>query len=106
MGFANVPGTGGKYRADSAGFAAIGKSQALGDIAMNAAWRGAALGRQYDPKGAYTAEPRVVRGGWNHEPRAAAAVVQSKPGPKAIDRLVMADVLIGMESRSGSSRIS
>ena len=105
MALSKVPGSKGKYMADSRGLAAIGRSQAMTDACMVPALRGAALGRQYDPKGQYRAEPRGVRAGWNNEFRNGAAVVQVKAGHNAIQRMVMADVLLAMESQRGSSRI-
>lgn len=105
MALSKVPGTRGKYMADSRGLRELGMSSKLGDVALTAALRGAALGRQYDPKGAYSAEKRTVKGGWNHEDRAGAVVRQDRAGPKAIQRMVMADVLMGMESGRGSSRV-
>lgn len=101
MALANVPGTGGKYRADPNGLAAIGRSQDLADASLDVAQHGAALGRKYDPDGTYSAEPRGVRAGWNNEFRAGAAVVQDEPVYPAARRMVMADVLIAMESQRG-----
>lgn len=102
MALHKVPGSKGKYMADDRGLRALGQSSALGDLALQAAQRGASLGRQYDPKGEYTAERRTVKAGWKHEDRAGAAVVQVKPGSgDAIRRMVMVDVLMGMESGRG-----
>lgn len=105
MALHKIPGSKGRYMSDTRGLRELGASSKLGDIALVAAWRGAALGRQYDPRGEYTAEKRTVRAGWNHDPRAGAVVKQVKAGPKAIQRMVMADILMGMESGRGSSRI-
>lgn len=102
MSLSKVPGTRGKYMADSRGLRELGMSSKLGDVALTAALRGAALGRQYDPKGAYSAEKRTVKAGWKHEDRAGAVVVQVKPGSgDAIRRMVMVDVLMGMGSGRG-----
>ena len=101
MALHKVPGSKGKYMADDRGLRELGQSSALGDLALQAAQRGAALGRQYDPKGEYAAEKRTVKAGWKHEDRAGAVVKQVKAGPKAIQRMVMADVLMGMESGRG-----
>lgn len=102
MALHKVPGSKGKYMADDRGLRELGMSSALGDLALAAAQRGAGLGRQYDPKGEYTAEKRTVKSGWKHEDRAGAAVVQVKPGDgNAIRRMVMVDVLMGMESGRG-----
>lgn len=106
MALVRVPGTGGKYFADPSGLRAIAQSQKMSAACLEIAQRGAALGRTYDPKGAYTAEPRGVRAGWNNEMRSGAAVVQTKAGPNAIRRMVMADILLGLESQRGSSRVS
>lgn len=106
MALHKVPGSKGKYMADDRGLRELGMSSKLGDIALTAALRGAALGKQYDPKGEYTAEKRTVKAGWKHEDRAGAVVRQVKPGDgHAIRRMVMVDVLMGMESGRGSSRI-
>lgn len=105
MALVKVPGSKGKYRADPAGLREIGRSQAMSDACMIPALRGAALAKQYDPKGTYDAEPRGVRAGYNNEIRNGAAVVQTVAGPNAIKRMVMADVLLGMESQRGSARI-
>lgn len=107
MGLAKVPGTGGKYRADPAGFADIARAQDLADVALTAALRGAQVARNADPQGSYSAEQRSVRAGHNNELRAGAAVVQEKAGWGAIRKQVMAvDVVAGMEAGRGSSRIS
>lgn|GEM_PF-4555722 len=101
MALASVPGTGGKYRADPRGLAEIGRSQDLGDVSLDAAQRGAALGRKYDPDGTYSAEPRGVRAGRDNEFRAGAAVVQDEPGFPAARDKVLADVVAGLESQRG-----
>ena len=106
MALHKVPGSRGKYMADDRGLRELGRSSALGDIALTAALRGAALGKQYDPRGEYSAAKRTIKGGWKHEDRAGAVVRQDKPGGgSAIRRMVMVDVLMGMESGRGSSRI-
>ena len=101
MALHKVPGSKGKYQADDRGLRSLGMSTALGNVALKATQRGAALGKQYDPQGEYVAEKRTVRGGYDEDNRAGAVVVQVKAGPNAIKRMVMADVLMGMESGRG-----
>lgn len=104
MALTKIPGAKGKYMADDRGLRSLGMSTALGNIALKAAQRGANLGKQYDPKGEYVAERRDVMGGYpnTRSLRAGAAVVQVKPGDgNAIRRMVMVDVLMGMESGRG-----
>ena len=105
MALHRVPGSKGKYLADDAGIREIGQSDKLGEVALTAALRGAALGRQYDPDGKYEAERRTVRGGYYNEPRAGAVVRQVVAGPDAGEKEIMLQILAGMESQRGSSRI-
>lgn len=106
MALKKIAGSRGKYMADERGLREIGKSQKLGDVSLTAALRGAALGKQYDPRGEYSAVKQTVKAGWKHEDRAGASVRQDKPGGgSAIRHMVMVDVQLGMESGRGSSRI-
>lgn len=107
MTLTKIPGSKGKYRADSRGLKEIGASQAMSDLCMIPALRGAALGKQYDKHGQYEAVPRMIMAGRENVQslRAGAAVVQTKAGPNAISRMVMIDVLIAMEAQRGSSRV-
>ena len=106
MALVRVPGTKGKYLANPAGLRAIGRSQEMTDVCMGIASRGAALGREHDPKGEYRAEPRGVRMGWDNEVRNGAVIVQSRPGPDAVKNRVLDQVLRGLESQRGTTRIS
>ena len=102
MALQKIPGTKGKYRSDTRGLAEIGRSQKLGDLALSTARKGAALAKQYDPKGTYTANPRAVRAGWNNETRAGAVITQDKPGPNAIKHDKLGDVLVKLETNRGT----
>lgn len=83
-----------RYRAIESGLRELGRSQKLGDVAENAAWRAAQIAKSYDPTGEYVAEQRGVRAGWNNEFRAGAAMVQRRASWKAINRRVMVDVAL------------